>query len=298
MARGRADIRRAVCQYDINAKNVLQANGGWNWSQVTDAVPGLAGLPVPAWLTQGATGRDVLLDTKEYPQHNLYTTDWTNFQPRIGISYAVNDKTVLHASGGFVDQGLNGLSTDYFSFYYNSNTFNQIPTLDGQHWVSELGNDHGLGTFPLQPSGANLGFNPPVKTNAEYGYQTFGGSANPDQGGASLLPHYSSPEDYMWGLGVQRQLGKYWVFSTEYQGIRGIHLLMPVQGWSLNNTPLSYYGLGSQLQTQVPNPFYGQSQTFASQPTVSLYQLLALSPQYAQVESWPGVVGEIVLKFR
>ena len=138
-------------QYDINAKNVLQANGDWNWSQVTAAVPGLAGLPVPGWLTQGATGRAVLLDTKEYPQKNLYTTDWTNFQPRLGISYVVDDKTVLHLSGGFVDQGLNGLSTDYFSFYYNSNTFNQIDTLDGQHWISELGNDHGLGTFPLQP---------------------------------------------------------------------------------------------------------------------------------------------------
>ncbi len=273
-------------QYDINAKNVLQSNTGWSWAQVTDAVPGLAGLPVPAWLTQGPTGRTVLLDTKEYPQKNLYTTDWTNFQPRVGISYAVDDKTVLHLSGGFVDQGLNGLSTDYFSFYYNSNTFNQIASLDGQHWISELGEDHGLGTFPLQQSGAHLGFNPPVTTNADYGYQTFGGSANPDQGGASLLPHYSSPMDYMWGLGIQHQLGKYWVVSTEYQGIRGVHLLMPTQGWSLNNTPLQYYGLGTELQTQVPNPFYGQSQTFASQPTVSLYQLLALSPQYAQ--SSPG----------
>ena len=126
-------------QYDINAKNVLQANTGWSWAQVTAAVPGLAGLPVPAWLQQGATGRAVLLDTKEYPQKNLYTTDWTNFQPRVGISYVVDDKTVLHLSGGFVDQGLNGLSTDYFSFYYNSNTFNQIASLDGQHWISELG---------------------------------------------------------------------------------------------------------------------------------------------------------------
>ena len=228
----------------------------------------------------------MLLDTKEYPQKNLYTTDWTNFQPRLGISYVVDDKTVLHLSGGFVDQGLNGLSTDYFSFYYNSNTFNQIDTLDGQHWISELGDDHGLGTFPLQPSGAHLGFNPPVDHQRRLWVPDLRRAANPDQGGSSLLPHYSSPVDYMWGLGIQRQVGKYWVVSTEYQGIKGVHLLMPTQAWSLNNTPLSYYGLGTQLQTQVPNPFYGQSQTFASQPTVSLYQLLALSPQYAQ--SSPG----------
>jgi hypothetical protein len=272
--------------YDINAKNVLQANGSWNWAQVTASEPNLNGLPAPLWLSQGATGRDVLLDTKEYPQTNLYSTNGLNFQPRLGISYALNDKTVLHANAGIVYEGLNGLSTDYFSFYYNSNTFNQIPTLDGQHWISELGNDHGLGTFPLQASGNHLGFNPPITTNADYGYQTFGGAANPDQGGSSLLPHYDSPEDYMWGVSVQRQLGRDWVISGEYQGIRGIHLLMPTTGWSLNNVPVQYYKLGSQLQDQVPNPFYGQSQTFASQPTVPLYQLLGLAPQYTQ--SSPG----------
>jgi hypothetical protein len=63
---------------------------------------------------------------------------------------------------------------------------------------------------------------------------------------------------------------------------------MPVWNWSANNIPLQYYQLGSNLSTQVPNPFYGQSQTFASQPTVSLSQLLGLSPQYSQVS--PGQV--------
>ena len=114
--------------YDIKAKNVLQPNSDWNWGQVTSAVPELANLPNPAWLTQGATGRVALLGTPEYPQKNLYTTNVANFAPRLGISWAVNDKTVLHLSAGTVDQGLNGLSTDWLSFYYNSNTFNQVPT--------------------------------------------------------------------------------------------------------------------------------------------------------------------------
>ena len=134
--------------YDLNAKNVLSPNSDWNWGQVTSAVPGLAGLGNPAWLTQGATGRVALLGTPEYPQKNLYTTNIANFSPRLGISWAVNDKTVLHLSAGTVDQGLNGLSTDWLSFYYNSNTFNQVPSTDGQHWISEFGTDHGLGSFP------------------------------------------------------------------------------------------------------------------------------------------------------
>ena len=125
--------------YDLNAKNVLTANSGWNWDQVVAAEPDLANLPTPAWLSQGATGRVALIGTPEYPQKNLYTTNMINLQPRLGVSWAVNDKTVLHLSAGTVDQGLNGLSTDWLSFYYNSNTFNQIPSLDGQHWVSEFG---------------------------------------------------------------------------------------------------------------------------------------------------------------
>ena len=212
----------------------------------------------------------MLLHSPEYPQKNLYTTDWKNFQPRLGIAYAINDKTVVHASAGIIDQGLNGLSTDWFSFYYNSITMNQTSTLNGEQWVSELGPDHRLGTFPLQSSGANLGYYPAISTNAAYGYQTFGQLANPDQGGASTINHFQSPEDYVWDASIQRQVGKSWVATVDYTGVRGIHLLMPVWGWSTNNVPLQDYSLGQSLYSQVPNPFYGQSQTFASEPTVQL----------------------------
>ncbi len=283
--------------YDLYAKNVLTANSGWNWGQVTSAVPGLTTLPQPAWLTQGATGRDVLLNTPEYPQKNLYTTDWKNFQPRLGIAYAIDANTVLHASAGIVDQGLNGLSTDWFSFYYNSITMNQISTLNGQNWISELGPDHGLGTFPSQSSGANLGYYPAISTNQAYGYQTFGQAANPDQGGASTINHFQTPEDYIWDASVQRQLGKTWVATVDYTGVRGIHLLMPVWGWSLNNVPLADYSLGQNLYSQVPNPFYGQSQTFASEPTVQLSQLLGLSPQYSSVTPGQATWGRSFSNF-
>ncbi len=270
--------------YDLNAKNVLSANSDWSWNQVLAAEPSLAGMPQPAWLSQGATGRVALIGTKEYPQKNLYTTNIANFAPRLGINWQVNDKTVLHLSAGSVDQGLNGLATDWLSFYYNSNTFNQVSTLDGQHWVSEFGNDHGLGTFPLQASGSNLGFVPPLTNNHDYWYASYGAAGNFDQTGTTI-GHFDTPTDYMWGASVQRQLSKDWVLTAEYQGIKGVHLLTNVWNWSLNNTPLGFYQLGTHLNDQVPNPFYGQSQTFASQPTVALSQLLALSPQYAGTTS-------------
>jgi len=279
--------------YLINQKNVLNPISTWNWGQVTSTpgLSGLASLPQPGWLTQGTTGQVVLLDTPPYKQKNLYNTDWKNFQPRLGIAYAFDDRTVVHASAGIIDQGLSGLSTDWFSFYYNTITMNQISSLDGQHWVSELGPDHGLGTFPTQPSGANLGYYPRITTNAQYSNITFGQAANPTQGGAATLNHFQSPTDYTWDVSVQRQVGRNWTATADYTGVRGIHLLMPLWGWSLNNVPLEYYQLGTQyeasnpgsnvFQVQVPNPFQGLSQTFSSEPTLPLSQMLGLSPQYA-----------------
>ena len=226
-----------------------------------------------------------LLDTKEYPQKNLYTTNMVNLQPRLGVNWAYNDKTVVHLSAGTIDQGLNGLSTDWLSFYYNTNTFNQVDTTDGMHWISELGNDHGLRSFPALPQGGNLGWVPPISNNATYFYDSYGASGNLESPGTQLS-HYDTPTDYMWGVSIQRQLGKDWAVTGEYQGIRGIHLLINTEyGWGLNNTPVDYYQLGSHLTDPVPNPFYGQSANFSAEPTVPLNQLLALSPQYAGTNS-------------
>lgn len=270
--------------YDLKAKNVLTPNSDWNWGQVTDAVPGLSGLGDPAWLTQGPTGRVALLGTPEYPQKNLYTTNLINLQPRLGISWAMNEKTVFHLSAGTVDQGLNGLATDWLSFYYNSNTFNQVPTVDGQHWVSEFGGDHGLPAFPATSGGGNLGWVPPLTNNKDYWYSSYGASGNFDQTGTTIN-HYDTPTDYMWSFSVQRQLSPNWALTAEYLGVKGVHLLTNVWGWSLNNIPVQYYKLGPHLNDQVPNPFYGQSLNFSAEPTVSLAQLLGLSPQYAGTNS-------------
>ena len=270
--------------YDMNAKNVLTPSN-WSWNSVLALEPELANLPQPAWLSQGATGRVALLDTKEYPQKNLYTTNMVNLQPRLGVNWAYNDKTVVHLSAGTVDQGLNGLSTDWLSFYYGTNTFNQVDTTDGMHWISELGGDHGLRSFPALPQGGNLGWVPPISNNATYFYNSFGASGNLESPGTQLS-HYDTPTDYMWGVSIQRQLGKDWALTGEYQGIRGIHLLINTEyGWGLNNTPVSYYQLGSHLTDPVPNPFYGQSAAFSAKPTVPLNQLLALSPQYSGTNS-------------
>ncbi|MGA8938142.1 MAG: hypothetical protein WB439_03155 [Acidobacteriaceae bacterium] len=280
--------------YDLKAKNVLPAGGGVNWNSVVAAEGGLlTNLPTPAWVTQGTTGRLALINTPEYPQKNLYTTNMVNLQPRLGISYAINPKTVLHLSAGTVDQGLNGLSTDWQSFYYNTAEFNQVSTQDGEHWISELCScDHGLRSFPALPGGGNLGWIPPVTNNTQFWNSTWNTGANAN-GQGTTINHYDTPTSYMWDFSVQRQIGKDWVATAEYMGIRGIHLLMHINGeWSLNNVPLTYYQLGAHLNDQVPNPFNNEGANFEGTPTISLSQLLGLSPQYAGTNSTtPGQVS-------
>ena len=114
----------------------------------------------------------------------------------------MNDKTVVHLSAGTVDQGLNGLATDWLSFYYNSNTFNQVPSTDGQHWISEFGNDHGFGTFPALAGGGNLGLGSSPDQQHRLLACKLRRSGNLDQTGTTIK-HFDTPTNYMWGMSVQ-----------------------------------------------------------------------------------------------
>ena len=91
------DVMKAMnLKVAFNAKNVLTPNAGWNWNQVIAAVPEVANAPRPDWLTQGVNGRQVLINTPEYPRKTLFDTPPGFLQPRVGVSFALDDKTVLH----------------------------------------------------------------------------------------------------------------------------------------------------------------------------------------------------------
>lgn len=283
--------------WDFTAKNVLTPNANWNWSQVQAADPALANVAQPGWVTNGVTGRVGLLDTPEYPGNELYTTNAVVPQPRLGISYAPNPKTVIHASGGTIYQGLYGMGIDAGGdIYYGRTTFDQILTLDGQHWISELGTERGLGSFPVQPDGTSLGYFPPVTTNKGYWNMTYGSIPSPSAGVPNLLaPHQNSPQEYEWGLTIQRQLGTSWVATAEYTGIHGIHMVQPLAGYggdfNFTNVDPQFDSLGSALYDPVPNPFYGQSAPFSGEQTIPLYHLLSSMPQYSAAGLSMGTVG-------
>jgi len=275
---------------DLDAKNVRTPNATWDWNQVLNAVPGLGNYPSPTWLREGVNGRSCFIQTPECPQDTVFRTDNGVWQPRIGVSYGLDSNTVLHASFGSVFQSFSGFETKIGgSFYYPYDTFTQIPTIDGKRWVSELGLDHGLGPFPRQPDGSNLGYVPAIGTNAAFWNATFGGLQDPIYGYSAPSTAYKSPTEYIWGLGIERKFGK-WVASAQYQGIHGVNLLTIQGQYRYNYLEPKYYGLGAQLLAPVPNPFFGQSQNDAGAPNVPLWRLLSNMPQYRSAA--PGYLGD------
>jgi Carboxypeptidase regulatory-like domain len=279
--------------WDLAAKNVLTPNANWNWSQVQATDPALASLAQPGWVANGVNGRAALLNTPEYPGNVIAYTDAAVPQPRLAISYALDNKTVIHASGGLIYQGLYGLNMDAGgNIYYGKDIFNQVLTLDGQHYISELGTGRGLGSFPVQPDGSHLGYVPAITTNANWYYNTFGQIPSPASGVANLMDrHQGSPQEVEWGLTIERQLGTSWVAKAEYTGIHGYHMVQPINAFQFTNVPTQYYSLGSHLYDSVPNPFNGQSAAFSGQPTIPLWHLLSQMPQYSSAGLGTGTVG-------
>jgi hypothetical protein len=281
--RGRRPRYPSGIIFDTAAKGVRTPNASWSWDQVLSAVPELANYASPAWLTSGINGRTCLINTPECPEQLLYNTSPGVTQPRIGASYALDSNTVLHASFGSVFQSFSGFESKYGgSFYYPWDTYNQVNTIDGMHWISELGLDHGLGAFPLQPDGSHLGYVPHIKNNSQFWYDTFGGGSDPSYGYSMTKTPLQDPKEYVWGVGLQRKIGNSWVASAEYQGIHGVHLMIPENFWyKYTNVPPQYYSLGSHLSDTVPNPFFAQSQPDSNAPEIPLWRLLTQMPQYS-----------------
>ena len=99
-----------------------------------------------------------------------------------------------------------------------------------------------------------------------------------------------SPTPYAleWGLDIQEQLPFNMTADAAYAGNRGRQMITSGEGgMDWDQLPSEYLSMGSALNAQVANPFYGDSHvtgTLAA-PTVSKEQLLIKYPQY--LEMWP-----------
>jgi hypothetical protein len=185
------------------------------------------------------------------------------FSPRFGIAFRVSDKTVVRTGYGIfylpndVRWSLAPHNDAVNSF---NNPFNG--TLDGSLTPQDkLGNPFPNGLRPTPGRSTNA-------LQALYGLNVAGSV-------------YNEPYSYaqQWNFDVQHELPGGMALSVAYAGSKGTHLPGPDQ--QLNQLPPEFMTLGSKLQEQVPNPFFGLIPIGTlAQPQVAYGQLLRPYPQY------------------
>lgn len=172
---------------------------------------------------------------------NLAKRDLNNFQPRVGVAWTIDPKTVIRASAGAfaIDLMTNGVNQNFEEYLATANV--QAPPGDPRHSFT-LSQGPPRFSYPAAPDGSV----PFVGTN-------FGGRA------ASWFdPNMRLPYVYNWSFGVQRQLSTTWLMEVLYQGSAGVGLL---NNWDINAVPLDI-----SRDTAVLNQVFSAGQNFKPYP--------------------------------
>lgn len=210
----------------------------------------------------------------KYGRHQA-PTQWTDFAPRLGFAFSPDSKTVIRGGWGLVFQASalqaagtsGGAGTDGFT----TNTgFNF--SLDNQKTVAT--------TFDNPtPNGLN------EPQGAAGGPSTFIGQGI----GATFFSSVRNPYTVQGNLNVQRALPYNTVIEVGYIYNRGNFLINGDPGVPFSQLDPKYLSLGSKLNDNVANPFYGIITTPGSPlaaPTVPYNFLLRPFPQYNGVQSY------------
>ncbi|BCS32070.1 hypothetical protein TBR22_A12750 [Luteitalea sp. TBR-22] len=195
-----------------------------------------------------------------------YNWDTNNIAPRLGASYQLDDRTVVRAGYSHIfgpsNQGAQG-TVGPFGFR-TENLW--VTSIDGITPYNLLRNPYPNGFVPSPGSSQGL----------------------LTQAGANLqapLQDTPSPWTIQYNVNVQRELPWGLFVEAAYVGTRGYDLSVVGEGGlSLNQLDPQYMALGSQLNQQVPNPFYGiVNNGVLASPTVARGQLLRPYPQFTDV---------------
>ena len=213
-----------------------------------------------------------------YGRHQT-PTDLNNWAPRVGFAYNIFRDTVirgaygilyapsmLQAAGTSGSSGTEGFqsSTPLNTSFDNGLTFattlsNPFPT----GFITPVGRNPGPYSGPLTDIGAGIG--------------------------DSFFIDYVNPVVQQWNFNIQQQVKGNWILQVGYLGSKGQHLPDGESSMTYNQLPASYFALGSALQAQVANPFYGvikNPTSIYAQPTIQANYLLSAYPQYSGVSAF------------
>ncbi len=218
-------------------------------------------------LPNGAQITNPILGAVQYASNSLsaYANNTGFWQPKLGLSYAANNNTVIHA--GYTLSKAFGIELGGASPYSQTTSYN-------------YSNDNGLtpNNFFREgvpfPNGAQA---PPGDSLGALGLT--GNGLSLDQRDRKI------PIVEQWTLGIQTQFPLGIVMNLDYLGAHTYHLRASKQLDGLN--PIDFakgFANNSYLDQQVTNPFYGvlPNTTFMGQnPTVAARYLMVPYPQYA-----------------
>jgi hypothetical protein len=204
---------------------------------------------------------------------DFYSADKNNWQPRLGMAYSIDAKTVVRA--GYAIYAVPAVMYGILQSGFSQAT-NIVPTANnGLTFQANLANPFPAGV--AEPPGASLGPNTFVGRGI--------GRWESDVDG------FKNPQAMRWSISVQRELPHQWVVEAAYVGNRGYDL--PVET-ELNPVPRSYLSTSpsrdqttiNYLTTNVVNPFRDLVPgTGLNGSTVQRQQLLRPYPQFTGIQS-------------
>jgi hypothetical protein len=205
----------------------------------------------------------------------FYVADKNNWQPRLGMAYSIDDKTVLRA--GYAVYSVPAVIWSVRQSGFSQDT-NIVPSNDnGLTFVANLANPFPSGV--ADPPGASLGPNTFAGRQLdrwEYDVESF-----------------KNPQAMRWSISVQRELPKQWVVEAAYVGNRSYDIQVELA--DINPVPRSYLSTSpsrdqttiNYLTTNVTNPFRGLLPgTSLNGNTVQRQQLLRPYPHLANIQSY------------
>jgi hypothetical protein len=260
-------FNRNVYGFDPNIASPIEAA-----AKAAYALNPIPEIPVSSFNVKGG-----LLFSDEN-RRGIYDADRNNVQPRIGVAFQLNDKTVLRGGWGVYTVPLIFNSPIPLVQTGFSQATNIVPTLDvGLSFQSSL--------FNPFPNGVEA---PP---GASQGIGTFLGRD------ITFVPrNIRNPQSQRWEFGIQRELPGGWVVEASYVGNRGYAVLTsdPASPGYANAIPRQYLSTSlvrdnaviNFLSQQVTNPFLnllpGTGNTGA---TIARSQLLRPFPEFGNINA-------------
>jgi Carboxypeptidase regulatory-like domain len=239
---------------DVEKNNLL------NYIDLTSVSPLQA--QVPSLTLTGGVGIPGLGGTSR----QLQNPRKLDFDPRVGIAYTLDEKTVMHAGAGI--------------FHHPAAAWQQFPSAAGAIRTTTSVDAEANGVMPI--AGYQLSSPFPNGLPTPQG-NSAGLSIDLGDSLESPLRRQDIAYQENWSFDIQRTLPGAFVVTAAYVGNEGVHLMVNEQ---LNQLPTSDEALGSGLLTLVPNPLYGLIDTASSinTPTVKNSQLLRPHPQFQNME--------------